>query len=132
MYQGSMSLGVAGVNNLGGMVAWRFCLGIAEAGFFPGVMFLMSCWYKVSYRVQVRFLELRADLIQPAELSKRVAFFYTASLLSGSFGGLLAGGLITGLEGAGGIRGWKWLFIVEGWSCLYSHSTSRLFIPIPI
>jgi hypothetical protein len=53
-------------------------------------MLLMSCWYK------------------PAELSKRVAFFYTASLVAGAFGGLLAGGLITGMEGVGGVRGWKW------------------------
>lgn len=45
---GAMSIGVKGVESLGGMVAWRFCLGIAEAGFFPGVMLLMSCWYKVS------------------------------------------------------------------------------------
>lgn len=59
-------------------------------------MFLMSCWYKQS------------------ELSKRVAFFYTASLLAGSFGGLLAGGLISSLNGVAGLPGWKWLFIIEG------------------
>jgi MFS family permease len=56
----------------------------------------VSCWYK------------------PEELSKRIAFFYTASLVSGAFGGLLAGGLIEGMEGLGGIRGWKWLFMIEG------------------
>ncbi|RSH80115.1 hypothetical protein EHS25_007317 [Saitozyma podzolica] len=86
---GAMSIGAKGVNSLGGMVAFRFFLGIIEAGFFPGVMLLLSCWYK------------------PAELSKRVAFFYTASLMSGAFGGLLAGGIITGLEGVAGTRGWK-------------------------
>ena len=42
-----MSIGVKGVNSLGGIVAWRFFLGVVEAGFFPGVMLLMSCWYKV-------------------------------------------------------------------------------------
>lgn len=41
-------------------------------GFFPGVMLLLSCWYK------------------PNELSKRLALFYSASLMSGAFGGLLA------------------------------------------
>jgi MFS family permease len=44
---GAMSVGVKGVDNLAGMVAFRFFLGIVEAGFFPGVMLLMSCWYKV-------------------------------------------------------------------------------------
>ena len=91
-----MSIGVKGVTSLGGIVAWRFFLGVVEAGFFPGVMLLMSCWYK------------------PAELSKRVAMFYTASLISGAFGGLLAGGIITGLDGKAGTPGWKWLFIIEG------------------
>lgn len=70
--------------------------GLVEAGFFPGVMLLMSCWYK------------------PAELSKRIALFYTASLLAGAFGGLLSFGIIDGLEGKGNTRGWKWLFIIEG------------------
>lgn len=93
---GAMSIAVKGINNMGGMVAFRFCLGLVEAGFFPGVMLLMSCWYK------------------PAELSKRIAMFYTASLLAGALGGLLAGGIIDALEGKGGVRGWKWLFIIEG------------------
>lgn len=60
-----MSIGVKGVNSLGGMVGFRLVLGLVEAGFFPGVMLLMSCWYK------------------PAELAKRIALFYTASLVSG-------------------------------------------------
>lgn len=59
-------------------------------------MLLMSCWYK------------------PAELSKRVAIFWTAALTSGAFGGILAGLIIQSLEGKAGTRGWKWLFIVEG------------------
>lgn len=56
----------------------------------------MSCWYK------------------PRELSKRIALFYTASLMAGAFGGLLAGGIIDGMEGLGATRGWKWLFMIEG------------------
>jgi MFS family permease len=56
----------------------------------------MSCWYK------------------PGELSKRVAMFYTANMSAGAFGGLLAGGIIEGMEGLANTRGWKWLFIIEG------------------
>ncbi len=55
-----------------------------------GVMLLLSCWYN------------------PRELSKRVAFFYTASLVSGAVGGLMAGGIISGLDGVAGTAGWKW------------------------
>ncbi|WVQ78516.1 hypothetical protein IAT38_000602 [Cryptococcus sp. DSM 104549] len=93
---GAMSIGAKGVTSLGGMVGFRFALGVVESGYFPGVLLLLSCWYK------------------PAELSKRVALFYTASLVSGAFGGLMAGGIIEGMEGVAGTRGWKWLFIIEG------------------
>ncbi|KLT38881.1 MFS general substrate transporter [Cutaneotrichosporon oleaginosum] len=93
---GAMSVGAKGMTGLGGMVAFRFVLGLVEAGFFPGVMLLMSCWYK------------------PEELSKRIAMFYTASLVAGAFGGLLSFGIMDGLEGKGNTRGWKWLFIIEG------------------
>lgn len=74
-------------------------------------MLLLSCWYK------------------PSEMSKRIALFYTASLMSGAFGGILAGvvsqnsrqaryihirmliplQIIDGMEGLGNTRGWKWL-----------------------
>ena len=47
---GAMSVGAKGIHNLAGLVAFRFMLGIVEAGFFPGVILLLSCWYKVSRR----------------------------------------------------------------------------------
>lgn len=71
---GAMSIGAKGINSLGGMVAFRFFLGLVEAGFFPGVMLLMSCWYK------------------PKELSKRIAAFYTAALMAGELSFCSAGG----------------------------------------
>ncbi|ORY26990.1 major facilitator superfamily transporter [Naematelia encephala] len=108
---GSMSIGAKGVTSLGGMVAFRLVLGLVEAGFFPGVMLLLSCWYK------------------PAELSKRIALFYTASLVSGAFGGLLAGGIIGGLEGVGNTRGWKWLFIIEGLCTVCIASVAYFVLP---
>jgi len=108
---GGMSIGAKGVTSLGGMVAFRFVLGLVEAGFFPGVMLLLSCWYK------------------PKELSKRIALFYTASLMSGAFGGLLAGGIITGMEGLGNTRGWKWLFIIEGLITVCIAAVSFLVLP---
>jgi MFS family permease len=46
--QGAVSVAVKGIDNIGGMIAFRIALGLIEAGFFPGVMLLLSCWYKVS------------------------------------------------------------------------------------
>lgn len=81
----------------------RFLLGILEASFAPGVLFLLSAWYK------------------KGELGRRYSVYYTAVALSGMFGGLIAGGLLQKLDGTHGISGWRWLFIVEGaGTCLVS------------
>lgn len=93
---GALSAAMACVHNYGSLLAFRFVLGCIESGFFPGVLFVMSCWYKT------------------AEIGKRFAIFYTAAVLSGAFGGLLAGGITGGLHDAHGIEGWRWLFIIEG------------------
>jgi MFS family permease len=78
------------------LVVLRVFVGIIEAGFAPGVLLIFSSWYKRK------------------EQSRRFAVFMSAAILSGAFGGLLAGAITSGLEGAHGIRGWRWLFIVEG------------------
>lgn len=93
---GALSAAMAASKSYGTLLAFRFILGCIESGFFPGVLFLLSCWYK------------------PAEIGKRFAIFYSAAVLSGAFGGLLAGGITGGLHNAHGIAGWRWLFIIEG------------------
>lgn len=82
--------------NYGQMVAMRFLLGVFEAGFAPGCAFYLSSWYK------------------KYELASRFAWLYTSVALAGAFSGLLAGVITEYLDGAGGIRGWRWLFILEG------------------
>jgi ACS family tartrate transporter-like MFS transporter len=73
----------------------RFLLGVAEAGFYPGIVYYLSSWY-------------------PAEMRARaIAAFLLAIPLSGIVGGLLAGALLH-LDGTFGMRGWQWLFLVEG------------------
>ena len=73
----------------------RFLLGVAEAGFFPAIMYYMSQWYPASMR------------------ASSGARFMIAIPLSGAIGGPL-GGLLLGLSGALGLSGWQWLFLIEG------------------
>ncbi|CAK1367966.1 unnamed protein product [Cercospora beticola] len=83
------------VHNFSGLAAARFFLGMFEAGLFPGVNYYLSCWYKRS------------------EFGIRAAIFFSAAALAGSFGGLLAAGIIQ-MRGVGGKPGWAWIFILEG------------------
>ena len=50
-----------------------------------------------------------------------MTIFYSATLVAGAIGGLLAGGIIEGMEQIGGTRGWQWLFIIEGVSLNYQQ-----------
>lgn len=78
------------------LIVLRIIVGVMEAGFAPGVLLIISSWYRRN------------------EQSKRFAVFMSAAILSGAFGSLIAGAITGGLEGSHGIRGWRWLFIVEG------------------
>ncbi|OKL61716.1 hypothetical protein UA08_02444 [Talaromyces atroroseus] len=83
------------VHNFSGLMAARWFLGLAEAGLFPGVSYYLSCWYKRS------------------EFGVRMAIFFSAAALAGSFGGLLAAA-ISKMNNVGGKAGWSWIFILEG------------------
>lgn len=71
----------------------RVILGILEAGYYPGCIFLLSCWY-------LRF-----------EVQKRFSAFYLLALLSSGFSNILAYGL-SQMDGVGGVEGWSWIFIM--------------------
>jgi ACS family tartrate transporter-like MFS transporter len=77
------------------LYALRFCLGVAEAGFFPGMIFYLTLWFPRSYRA--RF----------------TAIFMTAVPLANIVGAPLSG-LILGMSGTAGLAGWQWLFLLEG------------------
>jgi MFS transporter, ACS family, tartrate transporter len=73
----------------------RFLLGVAEAGFFPGIILYLTYWYPAEYRA--RFL----------------AAFAIAVPVSTVIGAPVSG-MLLGLDGAMGLKGWQWLFIIEG------------------
>ncbi|KAH8895570.1 MFS general substrate transporter [Thozetella sp. PMI_491] len=91
-----LSASTAAVKSFSGLIAVRFFLGIVEAPFFPGAFYLLSCWYTRK------------------ELALRTAVLYSGLVLATAFSGLIAAGVFAGLEGARGLTGWQWLFIIEG------------------
>ena len=76
--------------------AMRFLLGLAEAGFFPGVIFYLTLWYPSRHR------------------STRTAWFVAAIAVSGVIGNPVSGWIMDRLSGAMSLAGWQWLFLSEG------------------
>ncbi|HEY0796160.1 MAG TPA: MFS transporter [Acidisarcina sp.] len=88
----------------------RFLLGMAEAGFFPGVIFYLMQWF-------------------PAEMRARtITRFYISLPLSSVFMGSLAGMLLN-LQGKLGLAGWQWLFLVEGLPPLFLSVIFLRYLP---
>jgi D-galactonate transporter len=74
----------------------RFLLGIAEAGFFPGIIFYLTLWYPSKLR------------------SSRTAMFVAAIAVAGVVGNPISGLIMDALSGKAGLAGWQWLFLIEG------------------
>ncbi|HTO41779.1 MAG TPA: MFS transporter [Rhizomicrobium sp.] len=82
----------------------RFLLGVAEAGFFPGMMLYLTYWFPQSQRAKFNGL------------------FFAAIPLSSALGSPLSG-YILGFDGAWGLHGWQWLFLIEGLpSCILAFA----------
>jgi MFS family permease len=93
---GTLTCVMAVIKDFHHLVVLRIFVGVFEAGFAPGILLIISSWYKKD------------------EQSKRFGVYMSAAILSGAFGGLLAGAITGGMEGTAGLRGWRWLFIIEG------------------
>ena len=91
----------------------RFLLGLAEAGFYPGVVLYLTWWFPSYYR------------------SRMIAVFQSASSIT-MFIGSPIGGLLMGLDGFLGLHGWQWLYILEGLpAVIMSFVTWRLLTDRP-
>ncbi|SCU74994.1 putative metabolite transport protein NicT [Cupriavidus necator] len=74
----------------------RFLLGIAEAGFFPGIILYLTYWYPANRR------------------GRTTTYFMTAVALAGVIGGPLSGWIMQSFHGHNGWSGWQWMFLLEG------------------
>jgi MFS family permease len=108
---GSLTCVMAAIKDIKHLVALRVMIGCVEAGFAPGVLLELSSWYKRT------------------EQSKRFGVYISAAILSGAFGGILAAVIVDNLEGVHGIRGWRWLFILEGAATIGVALISLFILP---
>ncbi|CAN9254435.1 unnamed protein product [Alternaria alternata] len=92
---GAVIVGFGFTNNWQSLIPLRLVLGLLESGYFPGCLYLLSCWY-------TKF-----------EVAKRYSVFYFVGSIASAMSGILAYGLQQ-MEGVQGIRGWRWIFIMEG------------------
>jgi MFS family permease len=92
---GAVSVATAWVYDVNSYYIARFMLGVAEAGFFPGVAYYFAAWFPTQYRTRM------------------LAWFLVAIPLSSVVGGPISG-LLLEMNGVLGFQGWQWLFIVEG------------------
>jgi ACS family tartrate transporter-like MFS transporter len=86
----------------------RFLLGVAEAGFLPGMILYLTYWFPAAQR------------------AKFIGLFMAAVPLASAVGAPISG-LIVGIDNVWGLKGWQWLFIIEGLpSCLLGLAVLRL------
>lgn len=78
-----------------GLLLARFFLGITEAPFYPGALYMLSLFYTRK------------------EIATRMSILYTAALTATAVAGLIAIGVFK-MGGMGGLAGWRWLFIIQG------------------
>ncbi|KAF5024482.1 hypothetical protein F66182_3422 [Fusarium sp. NRRL 66182] len=98
-------------NDYSSMVALRFVLGVTEAPFYPGAIYIISMFYTRK------------------EMAVRLAIFYTGNMFASSFSGLIAAGIFAGLDQTHGLAGWQWLFIIQGALSIVTAILAFIFLP---
>lgn len=107
---GFVTLGIGFLQSWEGLAVLRVLLGVFEAGYFPGSVYLVSSWYS-RYQVQKRM----------------AVFFLTGSALS-AFANILAYGLIQIARYHPTYKGWRWIYIIEGVITIIAGVASRFII----
>lgn len=107
---GLLSVAMMFVQGKWSFYALRFALGVAEAGFLPGILYYLSQWFP------------------KAERARAVSWFMIGIPLSTVFGGPIAG-LLLGLDGWHDLHGWQWLFVLEGLPAVIFGVVTWMWLP---
>lgn len=92
---GLISACMAFVTTVTGLSIVRFLLGVAEAGFFPGIIFYLTFW------------------VPAAERARIITIFMAAVPISNLIGAPISGWILDTFAHVGGLKGWQWLFLLE-------------------
>ncbi|WP_087002772.1 MFS transporter [Rhizobium sullae] len=106
---GAVTVALAYTQNATMFYILRFLLGACEAGFFPGVLYLLTLWYPSTYR------------------GRMVGLFMIFSALANAVGAPL-GGVLLDLDGLYGIAGWQWVFIATGIPAVIAGVVTLFFL----
>ncbi|KAF3063748.1 hypothetical protein GL218_02507 [Daldinia childiae] len=98
------------VRDAGGWYAARLFLGLAESGFIPGSLYVLSRWYTQD------------------ELASRTTVFFFGPSISAAFGSLISAGALS-IEGARGLYGWQWIFLICGVSTITTGLVAFTLVP---
>ncbi|KAK4628549.1 uncharacterized protein CLAFUR5_04001 [Fulvia fulva] len=110
---GCVMIGMGFANEWSTLAGLRVILGVFEAGFFPGCVYLLSTWY-------ARY-----------EMGKRYAYFYLIGMFASACSGILAFGLMQ-MGGLADLGGWRWIFIMEGILTVLVATVGYFFlVPFP-
>lgn len=108
---GLISMAMALVGSTWSFYTLRILLGVAECGLFPGIILYLTYWYPAARR------------------AKMVAIFMAALPLSGLIGGPLSGWIIQHLTNVAALRGWQWMFLLEGLPSVLSGIAVWFLLP---
>jgi len=107
---GIAAIAMSMVRGAASFFALRFILGVAEAGFFPGVILYLTYWFPAR------------------EQARSVALFMTATALAGIIAGPVSGAIL-GMHGLAHFSGWQWLFVLEGLPALILGIVVLRYLP---
>jgi MFS family permease len=108
---GLLSMAMALASGATSFMVLRFLVGVAEAGFFPGVILYLATWFPAAWRARM------------------TAAFMVAIPVSLAMGGPLSNGIMQATTGIWGLKPWQWLFILEGLPTVLLSLALLIFLP---